>query len=74
MKELLLNYLNILFAMFKYDLDVFTSHKWIIYTVVPGVIYLVFFFVKWLVLTTPVWMPFSIIFSGRSVFHHHKRG
>jgi hypothetical protein len=27
-----------------------------------------FFFIKWVVLTTPIWMPFSIIFSSLRIF------
>jgi hypothetical protein len=30
--------------------------------------YLMFFFLKWVVLTTPVWIPLSIIFSSFSLF------
>lgn len=63
MKELLLNYLTILFQMFQYDIGIL-SQKWVIVTVVPAAFYLVFFFVKWAVLTTPIWLPFTIIFSG----------
>jgi hypothetical protein len=43
-KELLLNYLALLKGMFRYDVNGFASHRWIIYPVVPCAIYLMFFF------------------------------
>lgn len=67
MKELLLNYLTLLYGLFQYDISVF-SHKWLIITVVPAAFYLVFFFIKWAVLTAPIWMPLSIIVSGGLFF------
>jgi hypothetical protein len=67
MKEIALQYANMLFVMFQYDISIL-SQKWLIFTVVPAVFYLVFFFIKWVVLTTPLWLPLTIIFSaGRSI-------
>ncbi len=67
MKEIALQYINMLFGMFQYDISIL-SQKWLIFTIVPAVFYLVFFFIKWAVLTTPIWLPFAIIFSaGRSI-------
>ncbi len=63
MNEILQSYLTILFGMFQYDIGIL-SQKWLIVTVVPAVFYLMFFFVKWAVLTTPIWLPLTIIFSS----------
>jgi len=67
MKELFVSYLTILFQMFQYDIDIL-SRKWVIVTIVPAIFYLIFFFVKWAVLTTPIWLPLSLIFSGFKAF------
>ncbi len=56
-------YLETLMEYFQYDLHVM-SKPWVIFTIIPIVIYLVFFFIKWAVLTTPLWMPFAIIASA----------
>jgi len=53
-------YFEILLGMFRYDVEIM-SKPWMIYTIVPIVGYLVFFFIKWSVLTTPLWMPFAIV-------------
>ena len=59
-------YFEILLGMFQYDMEIM-SKPWMIYTIVPIVGYLVFFFVKWAVLTAPIWMPFTIILSALRV-------
>lgn len=56
----LARYLDLLWNQFSFDVGVF-SNPWILYTVVPAVLYFVFFLLKWMVLTVPVWMPFAII-------------
>ena len=67
MKEIAFQYVNMLYSMFQYDIGIL-SQKWMIFTVVPAVFYMVFFFIKWVVLTTPLWMPLTIILSaGRSI-------
>jgi hypothetical protein len=53
-------YLDVLCEQFSFDVGVF-SNPWILYTVIPAVLYFVFFLLKWMVLTVPVWMPFSIV-------------
>lgn len=67
MHDLLLQYTQLLYKLFLYDVSIF-SQKWLLVTVVPACIYLVFFFVKWVVLTTPVWLPLSIVFHSLSLF------
>ena len=57
-------YLTILLEAFEKDIAIM-SQPWMIYTILPIIGYLIFFIIKWAVLTTPVWMPFAIIFGSR---------
>lgn len=60
--EIFTNYINILYNLFLYDLDVFSNP--ILYAlIIPFFFYLIFFFIKWTILTTPIWLPISLIFS-----------
>lgn len=44
-----------------FDMDVF-SRPWIYWCfLIPAVCYLSFFFIKWAVLTAPVWLPVALI-------------
>ena len=62
--EILTAYLNILWNSFQWDIHYF-SQAWMYYLLLlPFLGYLIFFFVKWTILTTPIWLPFSIIFHG----------
>jgi hypothetical protein len=63
MHPLFQKYFEILLEKFQYNMDVM-SQPWMIYTIVPIIGYLVFFLIKWAVLTTPLWMPFTIIVSA----------
>jgi hypothetical protein len=56
-------YFDLLMQMFQYDISVM-SQPWMYYFVVPIIGYLVFFFIKWAVLTAPFWLPFSIIIGA----------
>lgn len=53
--------IRVLFECWLFDLWVFS--QWWLYAplLIPAICYLVFFFIKWLVLTTPVWLPVSLI-------------
>lgn len=54
-------YLELLWNMFEYDINQL-SQPWMYYwLLVPAIGYLVFFFVKWIVFTTPIWLPLSIV-------------
>jgi len=54
-----------------YDMQVF-SQPWIYYwLLVPALGYLAFFFLKWTVMTTPVWLPLSIVAGA---FARGKKG
>jgi hypothetical protein len=60
-QQVINEYLSFLWKAFQYDMDVF-SQPWIYWTLlVPAMLYLTFFILKWIVITTPVWLPFSII-------------
>ncbi len=60
MSEIVEKYLNLLWNNFQFDIDVF-SQPWLYYwLLIPAVGYFVFFFIKWAVLTTPVWLPIAL--------------
>jgi hypothetical protein len=55
------NYLALLWRMFEYDIHVFSQlwmYQWVL---VPAIAYLIFFLVKWAVLTIPIWLPIMLI-------------
>lgn len=56
-------YFDLLLQLFQYDINAM-SHPWMYYFVLPIIGYLVFFFIKWAVLTAPFWLPFSIIIGA----------
>lgn len=54
-------YLELLWNQFQYDIEIF-SQPWMYYwALIPAIGYLIFFFFKWTVLTTPVWLPPGIV-------------
>jgi len=53
-----------LIRLWKYDIEVFSQTWMYIPFLIPALAYLGFFFVKWTVLTAPVWLPFYVIFSA----------
>lgn len=55
--------LDILYGFYIYDLEVL-SQQWIYWTIIPGIVYLIFFVLKWAVLTLPVWLPIKIILDS----------
>lgn len=55
-------YVEFLWTQFQYDWSVFTN-PWLLYTVVPAVLYLVFFCVKWWVLLVPITLPLTVLKS-----------
>jgi len=62
-QEVISEYLTFLWRMFQYDMDVF-SKGWLYYWIlIPAIFYFAFYMIKWVVLTCPIWMPFSIIVS-----------
>jgi len=68
MKEILFNYLvqyiEFCKVMFIYDMDVF-SQGWIYaWVLVPAFFYFIFFLLKWVVITMPLWIPFRVMMKG----------
>jgi hypothetical protein len=59
--EILQKYLELLWSCFEYDIHIF-SQTWIYaWILIPAMCYTAFFMVKWVVLTAPIWLPFTII-------------
>jgi phosphate/sulfate permease len=52
-----------LFELWKYDVEIFS--EWWLYApvLIPAMAYLLFFFLKWTVLTAPIWLPFYIVLN-----------
>lgn len=55
--------LDLWWRCYEYDVAVFSEPWMYIPFLVPVTLYLVFFFLKWMVLTLPVWLPMKIIVS-----------
>jgi hypothetical protein len=66
MKEFFDMYFATLISCFQYDMDVY-SKGWIYWWILPVIFYTAFFFIKWTVLTAPLWLPFRMILSGLPV-------
>jgi hypothetical protein len=60
-QEVFTNYFTFLLQMFESDMRIL-SQGWMYYwLLIPVSFYLMFFILKWFILTCPIWMPFSII-------------
>lgn len=53
-------YLNFLWAQFQHDWSIF-SNPWVLYTIVPALLYFCFFVIKWWILLVPITLPLSIV-------------
>jgi hypothetical protein len=59
--DVLHKYLEFLWNSFQYDMEVF-SQAWLYYwALLPATGYFIFFIIKWIVLTAPVWLPVVIV-------------
>ena len=58
--DIINEYLQFLWTQFQHDWSIFTN-PWVLYTIVPAIIYFIFFFVKWWILLVPVTLPLSIL-------------
>ena len=56
-------YLAFLWTQFQYDWSVF-SNPWILYTILPAVLYFIFFLVKWYILLAPITIPITTLTHG----------
>jgi len=59
--DIIQKYLEFLWNSFQFDMHVFSQGWMYYYLLIPAIGYLVFFFLKWIVLTAPVWLPPFII-------------
>lgn len=61
--------LHILLELWKFDLWIYS--QWWLYAplLIPACFYTGFFFLKWTIITAPVWLPFAYIFGA---FHEKK--
>lgn len=57
--ELYQAYLKVLWDCFQFDIGVFST-PWVYACLVPIMFYLMFFVLKWMVLTLPIWLPISM--------------
>jgi len=72
-QQIINEYIEFLWNMFKYDMDVF-SKGWLYYwLLIPAMFYFVFYILKWIVLTCPIWMPISIIVKTLANFKSDKK-
>lgn len=59
--EVLSKYLDFLWNNFQHDMGVF-SQPWMYYwLLIPAIGYFIFFILKWLLFTAPLWLPVSVI-------------
>jgi hypothetical protein len=52
-----------LIRQWEYDIAVM-SQPWMYWYLVPILLYVAFFFLKWAVLTAPAWLPFALIIQS----------
>tara|TARA_Y100000310_G_scaffold343125_1_gene449330 strand:- start:3192 stop:3440 length:249 start_codon:yes stop_codon:yes gene_type:complete len=53
-------YLQFLWTQFQHDWSIF-SEPWVLYTIIPAVLYFIFFTIKWWILLVPITLPLSMI-------------
>ena len=56
--------IDTLTSLWLFDIWVFS--QWWLYVplLIPALVYLAFFFVKWVVITAPIWLPLLIIIKA----------
>ena len=70
--EAINRYLEILVDQFEYDVSTM-SQPWMYYLIIPAAAYLVFFLIKWWILTTPVWIPLWFVFRHTTKIEWSKK-
>ncbi len=64
MTEIINKIVQVLFECWIYDVEIF-KNSWFYWPLcIPAMFYTAFFFVKWAVLTAPVWLPISFMLGG----------
>lgn len=64
LKEIFEAYLKLLWECFQFDVEVFSKPWMYIALLIPATFYFVFFILKWVVLTAPIWLPIRMIISA----------
>lgn len=59
--EIFEGYVEVLYRLWLFDVEVMSNPWMYIPFLIPIVLYLIFFVIKWAILTTPLWLPFRII-------------
>jgi hypothetical protein len=64
MKDILIKYITTLYDLFIYDIEVM-SQPWMYWCLlVPITCYVIFFVIKWSLLTAPIWLPVYFALNG----------
>ena len=58
--EIFNEYLNFLWTQLQYDWDIFTTPL-ILYTIIPALVYLLVFFIKWYIILAPITIPLTLM-------------
>jgi hypothetical protein len=64
MQEILNQYLQLLWKAFQYDIETFSQVWLYVWLLIPAFCYFIFFLIKWVVLTAPIWLPLRMVFGG----------
>lgn len=56
MNESIAAYLAFLWEQFQYDWS-WMSNPWVLYTIIPVILYSIFFFFKWIIILAPITVP-----------------
>ena len=65
--------IDLLIDCYEYDVAVLSQPWMYIPLLIPAMCYLAFFFVKWTVLTAPLWLPLSFVFGALRIKFERKR-
>ena len=55
--------IDLLIEQYKYNVAVM-SQPWMYWCLIPIIVYVMFFIVKWSVLTAPIWLPLMYIMNS----------
>lgn len=61
LNEIFEGYVEVLYRLWLFDVEIMSNPWMYIPFLIPIVLYLIFFVIKWAILTTPLWLPFRII-------------
>lgn len=55
--------IELLTSLYEYDVS-WLSTPWMLWTVIPAFLYILFMLIKWTVLTMPLWIPVCIVLNS----------